>query len=65
MKCDDIGKWVLLGLSLTAIADIIFLLAEVAAQICDEAADKEQEEQFKKLQDEIDALRTEIVMLKK
>lgn len=63
MNCENVDRWIILGLVLVLISDLIFLIAEVVSQNCDEQEEKERQEQEKKTEEEISDLRKEVSAL--
>jgi hypothetical protein len=64
MNCENVNRWIILGLVLVLITDVIFLIAEIVSQNCDEQGEKKRVEQENRTKDEFNDLRKEVLALK-
>ncbi|AJQ25664.1 hypothetical protein JBW_00312 [Pelosinus fermentans JBW45] len=64
MNCENVNRWIILGLALVLISDVIFLIVEVISQNCDEQEEKKRVEQENRTKDEISELQKEVLALR-
>ncbi|OAM92446.1 hypothetical protein SAMN04515679_0514 [Pelosinus fermentans] len=64
MNCENVNRWIILGLALALISDVIFLIVEVISQNCDEQEEKKRVEQENRTKDEISELQKEVLALR-